>query len=81
MLNSYYRSGGSIKKEAIEQSLWVFVGIWLNWLNFNLERIVKNYSADEQILAKNEIKRSLNILYYLVGHLEKIKNILLNSIN
>lgn len=77
ILDSYCASGGITKKEMIEPSLWAFVGNWLNWLNFNIKRIVENYPKKEQVLAQKEIKQTFKMLNYLITQMEHLQNLVL----
>ena len=63
-----YKSSKDIDLKDIENSIYSCLGGTLEWLKFNLERVIQNNSKEESEIAQNQVHVSIKTI------IERIKD-------
>lgn len=82
MLKAYQTDKGAIDPIAIEASIHYYLGGGLNWLRFNLERVINHPSdSDEYAIGKEQVQRISGTISYLYQHKNKIKAMICEAVS
>lgn len=82
MLNAYQTNKGVIDPIAIEASIYYHLGGGLNWLKFNLERVINHPPANEEhVIAKEQVQLSSAAISYLYQRKNKIQAMICETVS
>lgn len=78
-LGAYQQSGGIIEQSAIEATFHCILGDWLDWLIYNVGRIVMLTDADQKLTGVEQIGFTLPVILRLEHLLPRLLPILRES--
>lgn len=77
MLRGYQACKGMINQTVIDASIYCYLGNGLNWLKFNLERVMNNSPhSGEHTIGKEQVRHTLGVILYLYENKNAIKDLI-----
>lgn len=77
MIKDYRDAGGIIDKRCVEAAFWGVMGNWINWMVYNIKRVIEPQNFEEKKLGEAQVLQVLPTIL----NIYKIKHELINVIN
>ncbi|MGE0207183.1 MAG: phosphotransferase, partial [Candidatus Babeliales bacterium] len=77
MIYAYKEAGGIIDMRYIDAAFWGVLGNWINWMVYNIKRVIEPQNFEEKKLGEAQVHQVLPTIL----NIYKVKHELINVIN